>query len=163
MWWGNARCSPSNTVTETPPSRGTGWRQGRVLMPKLTLLLSSLGNKSVHGGDPVGKMQGNHHTNAARTRGDVAGGSICDRRQHPGRLPASPPPQRHGSSTPGCWSHGDPWVLPAAQLLPHPSLPLSTKAGSNQPPNFSWGLRQCRSPPGSPYLIRVSGILRSVS
>ena len=102
---GNARCNPSGGFTKTPPLRGTsspGWQRGWVLLPKLTLLLSSLGNKSVHGGDPDGKTQGSHHTNATRTRRDVAGGSACNCRQHPGTLPAFPPPQRHQSSTLGC-------------------------------------------------------------
>lgn len=54
-------------------------------------------------------------------------------------------------------------MLSAGQLLPHPSLLLSVRAGSNQLPNFSWGLSQCRSLPGPPYLIRVAGIPRSAS
>lgn len=70
--------------------------------------------------------------------------------QHAACLPSSPEaPKQH------------PWMLPAAQLLPHSSLPLSAKAGSKQLPSFSWGVSQCWSPPGCPYLIRVAGIPRS--
>lgn len=77
---GNARCNPSGGFAKTPPLRGIGspsWWWGRVLIPKLTLLLSSFGNKSAHGGDPDGMMRGSCPTNATRTRRDVAAGSAA--------------------------------------------------------------------------------------